>query len=307
MLTTFNSLICIIAAIQIFLFAQTIQADEIKHNVLFTHSGKKSQVVLREIHDNYCPYEITSKDKRKGDEYNLIINLDAINHIQNIHDNTKDHGKKVDDSELINLAQTYYLPTSKLITKSVFHNIFASIGNKIVSIFGGSIKYIYNNFIFKILKYSYYWAYSFTKYTVKLTGWYYGTSTLPIQCFLGIDYITTLKHGEFLVAWETYTLNDNCPETVSLESIEKILAHSKIVATELKDQDIGYSCKFYKNENTVTSGDWFAKIRIFELNQENLNINENIWNINCEDNDYSTPSKKETFLASIMKFFNTIT
>ncbi|KAI5951150.1 hypothetical protein KGF54_004224 [Candida jiufengensis] len=289
------------------LFTQTVKSDEIINNVLYTHSGLDSKVIIREVHEGKLPYEIKLDEKfQKGDkDFNLIVNLDAINHIQNIHDSSK--GKTIDDSELIKLAQAYYVPTTKVVSSSILHNFFASIANSFINNFGSSIKYIYDTFIFRIFKYSYYWAYTFTKYTVKLTGWYYGTSTLPIKCYIGLDYIKTLTHGEFIIGWETYTLNDNCEETVNLENIEKILSHSRLIASEIKDNDINYSCQFYKSDSTLHSGQWFAKIRIFDVNKENLQINENIWNIDCEDNEYSKPSKRESIFASIMKFFNTIT
>lgn len=280
-------------------FILLVKTNEIVDNVLYAHSGLKSNIVLRELHDGIDPYQMKLNELEHPENINLVVNLDAIDYLLN--DGAKKQSEnesgnnKPDDKELIQLAQNY-IPAHKLnaVTTSFIKNKVSELTNWASKYFAKTFKYIYQNFIFKIIKYSYFWAYQLTKYTVKLTGWYYGTSNLPIKCFIGLDWIDVDTQGRYLVGWETFTLNDNCAETVDQRALEIILAQAKIKAAENDEVNL---CHFYKNEAGIDSGAWFANIRVLSV-KEHLELGENIWDISCEE---GKQSKRETLWEVLQK------
>ncbi|CAK9436280.1 uncharacterized protein LODBEIA_P08380 [Lodderomyces beijingensis] len=275
----FRSFGVLIYATQLLVAAAS--ANEVINNVLYTHSGTKSQIILREIQEGAIPRQLNVGDVQDPLGFDLIVNLDAVQYFQNQlteADSTK--AEKLTDEQLISVAQRY-LPRDKLDTfpSSIFRSALLSLTHWA----NEYVKYVYSNFLVRIIKYVYFWAYQVgyysTKSAVKITGWYYGTSNLPVKCYIGVDWIDTDTRGTYLVGWETYTKSDNCAETVDQRSLEIILSQAKAIAAEhAEDANL---CHHYENEAGVDSGAWFANIRILSV-KEDAEMGENIWDIGCE-------------------------
>lgn len=272
------------------LFARA-QGNQIIGDVLYVHSGLDSKIILREVREGNVPLDLRLDDVVKEDHFNFIVNLDAVEYIHNHNVGAKDAGQG--DDSLIQLAQQY-IPPESLASTSIGERIFTGVANLIGPYINKTFRFVLNNIIFKYIKYFYFWAYHISKYTIKVTGLYLDTVDTPVKCFYGLDWIETQAHGIYLVGWETFTLHDNCQETINSKSIETILLQAHSFTT-----DDGH-CEFYRNEPNEESGEWYADIRTLTSIS-----NENIWELKCPHSPAG--NKKESFLTTLLTFLKTVT
>ena len=281
--------------LQLYLFIQLLflnaEGTQIIGDVLYVHSGLDSKIIVREVREGNVPLELKVNDVVRNDNFNFIVNLDAVEYIHNQNVGAKK--AKQGDESLIQLAQKY-IPPESLASTSISERAFTGLANLIGPYVGNSVQYIFNNFIFKYIKYAYFWAYHISKYTIKISGMYLDVVDTPIKCFYGLDWIETQTRGIYLVGWETFAVHDNCQETISSKSIETIL----LQAHSFTEEDS--HCEFYKNEPNEDSGEWFADIRTL-----NSVSDQNIWDLKCPNSPAG--NKKESLFATIMTFFKTVT
>ncbi|KAI3404863.2 hypothetical protein KGF56_002380 [Candida oxycetoniae] len=320
MIRLFQSFCLFFFSIHLFLYG--VIADQVIGNVAYVHLGVESKVVLRQIKDGTNPYDLPIESFS-----DFVVNLDAVEYLHRISGRTEfkesqesklndydsqesklndydSQESKLNDKQLIEIAQRY-IPTTSNDGKGL-GSIIAFVKQKpselilwIFKQFINPFKFLFGNFAFKSFTFCFALIKRIPFYTRKVTGWYYGTSSLPVKCFVGLDWIDTEAQGPFLVGWETFTLNDNCAETVTKESIEKTLSHGKINAIEDANASL---CHLYKHEAGADSGEWIAKIRIFPVVKENKDgfkfqddINNSIWDISCVEAGANKDKNKSLF------------
>lgn len=268
-----------------------VAGNRIIGDVLYVHSGLDSKIILREVREGNVPLDLKIDDVVKKDHFNFIINLDAVEYInsQNVAATDSSHG----DESLIQLAQQY-IPPESLASTLIGERILTGVANLVGPYVGKTFKYIFSNIIFRYIRYFYFWAYHISKYTIKVTGLYLDNVDTPVKCFYGLDWIETQEHGINLVGWETFTLHDNCQETINSKSIEAILLQAHSFANE------NSHCEFYKNEPNDNSGEWYADIRTLTSTS-----GENIWELKCPHSPAG--NKKESFLTTFLTFLKTVT
>ncbi|KAI5948862.1 hypothetical protein KGF57_005260 [Candida theae] len=268
-----------------------VNGNQVVGDVLYTHSGLDSKIIVREVREGNVPLDLKIGDVVKKDNFNFIVNLDAVEYIHNQKLGASE--AKQADKSLIQLAQRY-IPPESLASTSITERLFTGVANLIAPYVGNGVRFIFNNIVFRYIKYAYFWAYHISKYTIKVTGLYLDTVDTPQKCFYGLDWIETQAHGIYLVGWETFTLHNNCQETISSKSIETIL----LQAHSFTDEES--HCEFYKNDANGDSGEWYADIRTLTSVSEG-----NIWDLKCPNSP--ADNKKESLLTTIMTFFKTVT
>ncbi|KAI5967706.1 hypothetical protein CANMA_002886 [Candida margitis] len=273
------------------LLVTNVLGNQIVGDILYVRAGLDSRIVVREVREGNVPLDLKIDDVVKKDHFNFIINLDAVEYIQN--QNLGTDGASQGDNALIQLAQKY-IPPESLASTSIIESIFTGVANLIGPYIGRTFQFVFQNFIFKYIKYVYFWVYQISKYTIKISGLYLDSVDTPEKCFYGLDWIETQAHGIYLVGWETFTLNDNCQETISSKSIETILLQAHSFTNE------DSHCEFYRNEPNADAGEWYADIRTLSSTSS-----ENIWDLKCPNSPAG--NKKESILTTILTFLKTVT